>query len=107
MPEREHALAVVIGDRAERGDAEIAVHQNRRDAVARVQRLLPAWSGLRGMRRRTADSLDGMQPELLEHGSEVAEGVARNTGECERRIDRGERRKLERRRRIAVTCSSR
>ena len=87
MPEGEHAVAIVIGDRAQAGDAHIARDQHAGHGIARLKRVLPAGDGLGAVERGAGAALDGTETELPEERPELLENGGIEAGESQGRVD--------------------
>ena len=95
MTEGQHALAVVISDRAYAGDAHVAVDQHSGNHVPGLERILPTRGGFVRIDRTAAAALHGGDAHLLEHRSELAKHVVIEAGKSERRFDGHHHRRLQ------------
>ncbi len=98
VTEGQHALAIVITHRARAADAHIAIHQDARHSVARIERMLPAGRRFGGLQRAAGggSALRHGDAKLLEKRREIAQHVLIEAGENQRRFNRNHGRKLRR-----------
>jgi len=86
MAKRQHALAVVVRDSAQAGDALIARYQDARHGFARLQRVFPIGCGFGGVDGAARAALHGRDAQLLEQRAEFLERVRMEARENQRRF---------------------
>src|SRR5271170_4220397 len=87
MAAKQHVLEIVISDGTHGADAHVAGDENATDGVARLQRLLPAWSGLGADHGAGATAAGYGHSHGLKFGRERGQNVFSETGEIQRSFD--------------------